>query len=343
MKKPTLSIDWLKPVLYLNRKTIWCSGLTILISCVAYQPAYAASDEIGEITIDGELVPSVLFDYYRGQELSSLDDCPTTASIETVIDLVVAAKQAQFVLDNNSNNFSVIKDLQRLFPEEPAQTVPKDVVNKKLASYRKTQKEYFNYRDFSVSQKDLYDEYQKRVRDRDPYITDVTIVRVLEIKQPAGPDWDEKLIELATLIKQGTPFEEAEARYPTSRSKIPYQADRWVALHSLPHEIDSKTVKAGDVYGLEKILSQENYYDPMLKIYEVKHLSQVRLSDIIVSDHDRGQGSSRGSLYLWRHLMEKAKERKKHILMSELWSKYSIAEDGNPIQRVGVYKPCSGF
>lgn len=341
MKKPTLSIDWLKPVLHLNRKTIWCSGLTILISCVAYQTAYAASDSVGEITIDGELVPSVLFDHFRGIEVRSFDDCPTTASIETVIDLVVAAKQAQFVLDNNTNNLSIIKDLQRLFPEELAQTVSKDVINKKLSSYRKIQNEYFKYRDFNVSQKDLHDEYQKRVRDRDPYITNLTIVRVLEIKQPAGPDWDEKVIELATLIKQGTPFEEAEARYPTIRSKIPYQADRWVALHSLPHKIDSKTVKAGDVYGLEKILSHENYYDPMLKIYEVKHLSQVRLSDIIFSDHDTGLGS--GSFYLWQHLKDKAEERKKHVLMSELWSKYSIAEDGNPIQRVGIYKPCTGF
>jgi len=72
----------------------------------------------------------------------------------------------------------------------------------------------------------------------------------------------------------------------------------------------------------------------MVKIYEVKTLPQVRLSDNI-NNH-----GGFGSIYLAAYLREKADERKKHLLMSELWANYSITEDGNQIQRVGIYKPC---
>ena len=170
------------------------------------------------------------------------------------------------------------------------------------------------------------------MRDSDPFITNVTIVRVLEIKQPADPAWDEKLVELAKLIQAGTPFEEAEDRYP-ARYRVKNQVDRWVTLDSLPHDINPKTVRVGDVYGLEKILSGEQYFDPMVKIYDVKKLDQVRLSDNIYSDQS--------PQYLEYYVSKKAHERKKHALMSQLWANFSITENGNPIQRVGIYQPCT--
>lgn len=213
-------------------------------------------------------------------------------------------------------------------------------VGEEIKGLRRIEREYLKTVGFRISQKDIHHEYQKRVRDRDPKITNVTIVRVLKISQPSGPGWDEKLIELATLIKEGASFEEAEAQYP-SRYREKYQKDRWVPLDSLPHTIDSKTVKAGDIYGLEKILNHEAYYDPMVKIYEVRHLEQVRLSDRIYTSEALDIVGGPG--YLWIYLRDKARERKRHVLMSQLWADFSIAEDGKPIQRVGIYQPCTGF
>lgn len=328
------AINWLKTVQYFNKVSTWSGALSILILCIAYQPIYAASDTIGEMAIDGELIPKPLFDYYRGLEIKKFEDCSTTASKEKVIDLIVAAKQTEVEADQANGIRSVIENLQLSFSKGSNEAARK-IATEEIEKLRLIQLDYYKHRQFGTSGKELHDEYQKRVRDRDPHITNVTIVRVMEIRQPAGRGWEEKLIELATLIKQGTSFEEAEAKYPNHRTKIPYQADRWVALDSLAHNIDSATVKAGDVYGLEKLLNREAYYDPMVKIYEVKHLSQVRLTDQIYS------GSS--PAYLWFYLSNKADERKKHVLMSELWSKYSITEDGEAIERVGLYRPCAKF
>ncbi|MDB3935469.1 hypothetical protein N9383_01965 [Granulosicoccus sp.] len=322
----------LRPAKQLARPfiSILCLSLTV----ISYS-AWSATDEVGEIEINGEVIPPELFDYYFGREVRSLTLCAPTARKEKIIDMIVAAKQLEIdtgvgigknrtILENYETSLSNLEA-----PETRKKT--KEVVEE----LQRQRGRFLQFRDFDVTRKDLYDEYHIRVRDKDPHITDVTIVRVLEIKRPSGSGWDEQLIELATDIKQGKSFEEAATRYP-SRYTVNHQSDRWVALDALPHNIDKNTVKAGDVYGVEKILRGEEYYDPMLKIYEVKVLSQVRLSDVIYSEKSL-------HFYLSLYLNDKAKERKEHLFMSQLWTNFAITEDGNPIQRVGFYPPCEKF
>ena len=89
----------------------------------------------------------------------------------------------------------------------------------------------------------------------------------------------------------------------------------------------------------------------MVKIYEVNKLSQVRLSDNIYYRFNLSQFNPIRSIgfnppyqsqrYLRNYLAEKATERKKHRLMSQLLANFSITENGNPIQRIGIYQPCT--
>jgi len=72
-----------------------------------------------------------------------------------------------------------------------------------------------------------------------------------------------------------------------------------VTLDKLPHNIDKNTVKAGDIFGVDNILKAEEYPHPLVKIYEVKTLSQVRLSDVINSD------SKPAPIYLSSYLRKK--------------------------------------
>lgn len=336
MKMPKETIQPLhgfKPVWLLTRAGLLGFALTCVFQFVVSPSVFANDGKVGVVTIDGEIIPAALFDYYRLQDLRKFKDCEPVANKEKIVDFVVAAKQSE------GSNPTIIKNLQRALPETSDEKALKENVEQELRTLKNLERSYLKFLNFYASDKDLYEEYQIRVRDKDPYITNVTIVRVLEIKEPSGVGSDEKLIELATSIQQGTSFEEAEARYP-SRYKIDNQTERWVTLDSLPHRINSETVNAGDVFGIEKILSGQSYYDPMVKIYEVKHLSQIRLSDDIHIDpllERFGYG------YLRQYLADKAYERKKHILMSQLWTNYSITEDGKEIHRVGIYKPCTGY
>ena len=332
------------------RRNLWvCALLCFSLSFISHI-VVAASDDVGEILINGELIPHALFGRNHRMGFKDYKDCLPTEKREAVVDLVVAA--LQYEIDTGRkirNNQGVIENLHFSLSDTSGNTAI-DKANDLLSDLNKIERDYLEFLEFTVTSKDIFDEYQIRVRDKDPFVTDVTIVRVLEIKKPDGAHWDDKLAELATSIKQGMPFEDAEARYP-SRKKVKDQIDQWVTLKGLPHEIDEDTVKAGDVYGLEKTLSRQGYYDPMVKIYEVKKLPQVRLSDVIYDSFNLSEFNPIRSIgfnphyqaqsYLRYYLIEKATERKKHLLMSQLWANFSITENGNPIQRVGIYQPCS--
>ncbi|MDC0435395.1 hypothetical protein OAM69_07150, partial [bacterium] len=182
----------------------------------------------------------------------------STERKETVVDFIIGAMQYEIDTGRKiRNNQTVIDHLQFSLSQMSDDTAI-DKAWDELRDLKNIEKDYLEFLDFTITQRDIYNEYRIRVRDRDPFITDVTVVRVLEIEKPDGARWRENLVELATSIKQGVPFEDAEARYP-SKQKVKYQIDQWVTLNGLPHEINEDTVKAGDVYGLEKTLSLDWY------------------------------------------------------------------------------------
>lgn len=304
-----------------------CIGLTMVSSA-----ALSATDEVGKLAIDGAVIPAGLVAHSFIGTSRNADRCSPSAIKDRIIDMIVATRQQEIDTGVNvGKNRAVLEEFGASFTNiraDGAYEITKDLIEE----LQKNLSSFIRLNGVDVTEQDLYDEYRIRVRDKDPKVVDVTVVRVLEIKRTIGPDWDDKLIEQATDIKQGMSFEEVAARYP-SQHTIDYQTDRWVLLDSLPHDIDKTQVKAGDVYGIEKILQEVEFYHPMVKIYEVKVLSQIRPSDRLYSGNEfRG--------YLRNYLIEKARQRKRHEFMSQQWTNFEITEDGKPLQRVGVYQPC---
>ena len=78
-----------------NKTTVMLIRAGIFFSvALAILPSNArANEQVGEISIDGETVPAVLFSYYRQQESKDYMVCPPTDRKEKVIDLLVAVKQ----------------------------------------------------------------------------------------------------------------------------------------------------------------------------------------------------------------------------------------------------------
>ena len=324
-------INQLRPDRTLANSFVMVCAVWMNLLVVVFQPVYA-SDQLGDIVIDGAAVPSALFEHFRRLEIKDYEVCPPGARKEKVIDRLIATMQNEVEAGLDP---AIIEYLQtsasNLSDEQSIELAKED-----MKTLNRAHSEYLRGRNLRLNTKDYHDEYQRRVRDKDPHITNLTIVRVLEIMKPKGVGWDDKLVELATSIKGGMSFEEAEAKYPAKfRSKN--QTDNWRPLSTLEYNIDKNTVKVGDIFGLEKIISGEEYWNPMVKIYEVKTLSQVRLSDRIY----RESRPDRDSDYLLHYLREKALERKTQEFMSELWANYTITEDGKPLQRVGIYAPCT--
>jgi len=294
---------------------------------------------VGVVKIDGEIIPAEHFPLYEYNFQPKYKNCSAESARNGLIDRHVLKR----IIEKRGIDIDtkgVLRNRQKLIDE--LNNLPEDYTHERgiieielLVGSRLLAAEALGLIENTGAQK--FKEYNERVKLKDPALVNFPVYRVKNI----GPIRDDEiLLEAAKLLDSGVPFDEVAASYEKfhiEKHKPNPGLNTWLTREAIEHyKGDSSKFEVDYVIGLEELLEDNDSVWHLTKIIDKKIIPQVRSTDQLAFEW----GNWRGASYVFHYLRERVHTWKYPMLMSELWSEFTITENGLPIKRFGSESGC---
>ena len=293
-----------------------------LFFCLLFQCSVAQA-EIGEVTINGEVIPDVLF---KGYTRRSTPDtiCPPTSdtrirdsAIKRMLLIMDARKRGLAIPERNQADMDKYsEELKQLGPDG----APDEITRAEFSRHSHEYSGYTSHFRIDVSHQEILDEYKRLIKAKDPRFTDVVIVR----HTPADFATKENRDAAAELIEQGSTLEEVMEKFKDGYSQDHYTPN-WTPVYTMyEYEGDGRELAAGSVI---RIRDKNIIY-----IREVKRRSRLR-------PFTKYRNNDDNHVYkIIKNDLIRAVRLEQH---RQLWAAADVREDGEPIELSDDYPSCS--
>ena len=305
----------------------------IMVSAVWLSPGHAA---VGEITIDGEVVPASLFVTFEERKLLPNQQC-SPISDAYVRDQVI--NHWLSVKDGRARKWRLkdytVETLEELKDEINSATAQSSATLKARKELDALQTESFayssDYRSANISDDDAIARYKERITDKDATLINVPVVKFKKVQFVKGSGDMQKFVAALSAGKSWEALMEPLSGFARNNDK----GDEWHTIPALD-EYNNATVqrlvgdgselKVGDVIGPIEMFA----YSQIFRI-------DAKMIWPVISSGDRMNGTDSWGLESSKQELRQRYFRK---VNADLRAGLDIRENGEPVEVIDDYPVC---
>lgn len=296
--------------------------LTFLLCTSMLLATGQSNADIGEVTINGEPVPGILFKGYSNHSLSSETRCPPTSDTY-VRDIIVrraliireAEKRGLDIAESSMDKIAeYTREIEYLGPDGDITARAKAELLKQYYIYSG----YIDYFPAMPTHNAVLNEYKRAIKAKDPRFTNVTLVRYTPLSFTSEKDATEAVKQL----QAGSSLREVTESFAEDYHSFHY-ADFWTPIYDVDqYSDDGNALISGTAIslGTHKAL----YFN------EVKHRSRLRpFTNLRNRDN-----------YVYDEIKWDLQRQLQQDRDRALWKAANVREDGESIEMAENYPAC---